>query len=84
MGVNEIQKLENIVVDQAELDAEVASSKLEFEKQGQEFDEEKLIEQAQELLEGAKVRGFRRTSRAVTFSATVGNDWMYSVPTRTH
>jgi trigger factor len=60
MAVGDVQKREGIVVDEAELAKEVANSKAEFDRMGQEYDESRVTEQAREVLEGAMVSGVRR------------------------
>jgi trigger factor len=59
LAVGDIQKRENIIVDAAELAAEVANSKAEFDRMGQEYDEQRVADQAKEVLEGGKVSSRR-------------------------
>jgi len=66
LAVEDIQQKERITVDEAELDKECASSRAEFERLGQQFDEERLVEQAKELLEGAKVLQWLKDNCSVT------------------
>ncbi len=54
LAVAEVQRAEGIAVGEAELFAEVASTKAEFEAWKQSYDEDKLREQATEVL-GAKM-----------------------------
>lgn len=55
LAVGDIQKRESLVVTEEALKAECANSRAEFERQGQQYDEERLVEQARELLEGGLV-----------------------------
>jgi len=66
MAVNDIQKRENISVTEEEVEKEAAISRAEFEKLEQEYDEERVKEQAKELLEGAKVLEWLKANCSVT------------------
>lgn len=60
LAVGDVQKRESLTVDAEELAAEVANSKAEFDRMGQEYDEERVADQAKEVLEGGKVSARRR------------------------
>ncbi|MCO5599743.1 hypothetical protein L7F22_053850 [Adiantum nelumboides] len=55
LAVAEIFKLENLRYTEAELKKEVETAEADFKQFNQEYDKDRLVEQAQELLEGAKV-----------------------------
>lgn len=55
MAVGDIFKRENIQLSTKELVEEVQNSIVEFKKHEQDYDEERIKEQVQEVLEGAKV-----------------------------
>ncbi|CAM8890856.1 unnamed protein product [Rhodiola kirilowii] len=55
LAVGDIYKRENLQFATEELVKEVENSIQEFKKQNQEYDEERVTDQVQEILEGAKV-----------------------------
>jgi len=55
LAVAEIFKIENLQVAEEELEVEVNNAIEEFKRYDQEYDEARVREQAQELLEGSKV-----------------------------
>lgn len=55
LAVAEVFKLENLTYSEDELNREVESARQEFAGVEQEFDMERVREQAQEILEGNKV-----------------------------
>mmetsp|Transcript_54936 Transcript_54936/g.174659 ORF Transcript_54936/g.174659 Transcript_54936/m.174659 type:complete len:85 (-) Transcript_54936:49-303(-) len=69
LAVSEICKLEGCTASEEEMAQEVANVKAEFESYGQEFDLERVTEQAKEIIEGAKVLKILKESANVTYLA---------------
>ena len=68
MAVEEIFKLEGLSLTSEEIQAEVERAEEEFKQMGEQFDREKLIEQAQELLKGGKVLGWLKDNSNITLT----------------
>jgi trigger factor len=68
MAVNDIQKRENITVTDEEVEKEAAISRAEFDKLEQEYDEDRVKEQAKELLEGSKTLDWLKANCSVTIN----------------
>lgn len=73
MAVNDIQVREKIEVSTEEIEKEATMSRASFEKENQEFDEAKVVEQAKELLEGAKVIEWLKANNNITVKEYSGN-----------
>jgi trigger factor len=67
LAVAEVFKLENLAYDEEELNREVESAKQEFAGMEQEYDLERVKEQAQEILEGNKVLEWLVDNAKVTY-----------------
>ncbi|GAQ78231.1 trigger factor type chaperone family protein [Klebsormidium nitens] len=67
LAVAEVFKLENLTYSKEELDREVESARQEFAGVEQEFDMERVKEQAQEILEGNKVLEWLVDNAKVTY-----------------
>eukprot|EP00963_Diacronema_lutheri_P004790 scaffold360_cov374-Pavlova_lutheri.AAC.7 len=68
MAVEEIFKLEGLTVSSEEIQAEVQRAEEEFKQMGEQFDQEKLTEQAQELLKGGKVLSWLKANSNITMT----------------
>ncbi|KAI5674755.1 hypothetical protein M9H77_15119 [Catharanthus roseus] len=68
LAVGDIFKRENLQFSTEELVKEVKSSVAEFEKHKQEYDEERVKEQVQEVLEGAKVLEWLREHTEIQYT----------------
>jgi trigger factor len=67
LAVAEIFKLEDLKVSKEELETEVENAIAEFKRYNQEYDEERVKEQAQELLEGQKVLDWLKEHAEITY-----------------
>ena len=67
LAVAEIYKLENLTYSEDELNREVEIAKQEFAGMEQEYDLERVKEQAQEILEGNKVLEWLVENAKVTY-----------------
>lgn len=67
LAVAEIFKLEDLKVLKEELETEVENAIAEFKRYNQEYDEERVKEQAQELLEGQKVLDWLKEHAEITY-----------------
>ncbi|KAF3454029.1 hypothetical protein FNV43_RR04474 [Rhamnella rubrinervis] len=67
LAVGDIFKRENLQVSTAELIKEVGNSISEFKRQNQEYDEDRVREQVQEILEGAKVLEWLREHSEIQY-----------------
>ncbi|KAJ9551425.1 hypothetical protein OSB04_015470 [Centaurea solstitialis] len=67
LAVGDIFKRENLQFSTDELVKEVESSVSEFKKHNQEYDEESIQEQVQEILEGAKVLEWLRENADIEY-----------------
>ncbi len=68
LAVTEIARAEGIAPSAEALEQEVATAKLEFEAWKQSYDEEKLREQAAEVLAGTAVKEWLMARATVTFA----------------
>ncbi|KAK7822423.1 trigger factor-like protein tig [Quercus suber] len=67
LAVGDIYKRENLQFSTDELVKEVGNSIAEFKRQKQEYDEERVREQVQEILEGAKVLEWLREHAEIQY-----------------
>ncbi|GLT62145.1 hypothetical protein SLA2020_348030 [Shorea laevis] len=67
LAVGDIYKRENLEFSTDELVKEVENSITEFKRQRQEYDEERIREQVQEILEGAKVLEWLREHAEIQY-----------------
>ncbi|KNA04535.1 hypothetical protein SOVF_198800 [Spinacia oleracea] len=67
LAVGDIFKRENLQVSTDEVVKEIESSIAEFKKHQQEYDEERVREQVQEVLEGAKVLEWLRENAEIQY-----------------
>ncbi|CAO2835863.1 unnamed protein product [Amaranthus hypochondriacus] len=67
LAIGDIFKRENLQVSTDEVVKEVESSIAEFRKHQQEYDEERIKEQVQEVLEGAKVLEWLRENAEIQY-----------------
>ncbi|KAG9137300.1 hypothetical protein Leryth_014929 [Lithospermum erythrorhizon] len=67
LAVGDIFNRENLQVETEELIKEVENSIAEFKRHNQEYDEDRVKEQVQELLEGAKVLEFLREHAEIQY-----------------
>ncbi|XP_050247494.1 trigger factor-like protein TIG, Chloroplastic [Quercus robur] len=67
LAVGDIYKRENLQFSTDELVKEVENSIVEFKRQKQEYDEERVREQVQEILEGAKVLEWLREHAEIQY-----------------
>ncbi|XP_059441079.1 trigger factor-like protein TIG, Chloroplastic [Corylus avellana] len=67
LAVGDIYKRENLQFSTDELVKEVENSITEFKRQRQEYDEERIREQVQEILEGAKVLEWLREHAEIQY-----------------
>ncbi|CAL9098092.1 unnamed protein product [Musa textilis] len=67
LAVNEIFKCENLQFSTEELVKEVENSILEFKCHNQEYDEERVRDQVQDVLEGAKVLEWLRENAEIQY-----------------
>lgn len=67
LAVGDIYKRENLEVATDEVVKEVANSIEEFKKHNQEYDEDRIKEQVQEVLEGAKVLEWLRENAEIQY-----------------
>ncbi|CAK9217425.1 unnamed protein product [Sphagnum troendelagicum] len=67
LAVAEVLKLEDLKVSKEELETEVENAIAEFKRYNQEYDEERVKEQAQELLEGQKVLDWLKEHAEITY-----------------
>lgn len=71
LAVEEIFKLEGLEIPPEDLKAEVQRAEDEFKQMGEEFDQEKLLEQAQELLKGKRVLEWLKSNSNVVVNPYV-------------
>jgi trigger factor len=67
LAVAEIFKLEDLKVSKEEVETEVENAIAEFKRYNQEYDEERVKEQAKELLEGQKVLDWLKEHAEITY-----------------
>lgn len=67
LAVAEIFKLEKLEYTEAELKKEVETAEADFKQFNQEYDQERVVEQAKELLEGAKVLDWLMENADITY-----------------
>lgn len=67
LAVQEVFRAEKLTYEEEELKAEVASAIEEFERFHQEYDKDRVREQASELLEGAKVLAWLKENSSITY-----------------
>nr|AFK38150.1 unknown [Medicago truncatula] len=67
LAVGDIYKRENMQLPTEDIVKEVENSIAEFKRQKQEYDEERVKEQVQEILEGAKVLEWLREHAEVQY-----------------
>eukprot|EP00250_Pteridium_aquilinum_P014941 c22294_g1_i1 orf=176-1792(+) len=70
LAVAEIFKCENLEYSVEELNKEVENAEEDFKRFNQEYDKERIVEQAKELLEGAKVLDWLLTHADITYTRT--------------
>ncbi|CAK9163894.1 unnamed protein product [Ilex paraguariensis] len=70
LAVGDIFKRENLQFSTEELAKEVETSIAEFKRHKQEYDEERVREQVQEILEGAKVLEWLREHAEIQYTTT--------------
>ncbi|MCO5606592.1 hypothetical protein L7F22_060780 [Adiantum nelumboides] len=83
LAVAEIFKLENLRYTEAELKKEVETAEADFKQFNQEYDKDRLVEQAQELLEGAKVLEWLVANSDISYVETF-REIVASSPCPTH
>lgn len=68
VAVGEVFKGENLQISTEEVVKEVQNSVAEFNRHGQEYDEERVKEQVQEVMEGAKVLEWLRENSEIQYA----------------
>ncbi|KAI5066007.1 hypothetical protein GOP47_0018631 [Adiantum capillus-veneris] len=68
LAVAEIFKLENLRYTEADLKKEVETAEADFKKFNQDYDKERIVEQAKELLEGAKVLDWLMANADISYA----------------
>ena len=72
VACEELFRLENIEVTEEEFKAEVVSAKEEFERYGTEYDVQRLVEQAGEVIEARKSLDWLREHATITIAPPAG------------